>query len=426
MSYLLTIRIGRVVCRDPESLSEYDNFGLSGSVIVDGAVTPFAMETVAVNERIAATYANPVIFDGFADSRDIGLVLRGYDVDNNDWWMRHREEIAETSSDAAEVVEYVPVIGEYAAKILEKWPKVVDFFVDLDEDDVLLNHAQGVTLPEASPFLTGKSHYAITIRFMRSDPTGYSDWDYSLPIHFEYQNVATPSLGHTAAETVRPLAGSQPSDWLGPWVAGKVSCHIAESAEVPNGFDVSVTEHADGRDSVVESKGVGISRVYLEQIVNPVHEGIEFTRIAIESATGDRTSVVEHVPIDAATIALMASHAGIGLPPAPSSGIGHLQTVVSGAADTPVEEAIGGLHPGLSQQVEGVANPTLDITGPPPQRTQSGADLLRLNNDAVLEIYQVLLDGQPSGGRHLRYVRPVSPSAGRAPTFDEMLRPRVV
>lgn len=425
MTHLLKVRIGRIVCRNTESLSEYDNFALSGAVIVDGTVTPFDRDPVAVNERIAATYENPTIFDGFSESLEVGLVLRGYDIDNNDKWVANRERIGEASEKIAEVVEYVPIIGEYAAMILEKWPDVVDVFVDLDENDLLLSHAQAVTLPAVSALKEGMSHHAVTIRFMRRDPFGYSDWDYSLPIHFDYRNLDVPSLGHVAAESTRPRAGSAASEWLGTWQSGSVSAHVA--AADGGGLDVSVSETIDGVTSQVQTKGVEISRVYLEQIVTPVDEGAPFTRVVVERPAGSRARVVE--PFDPATLSTGPSFRGASLGSRGSGGIGDQSTTVAGVARGSSSSAVGSIDSGpVASGVEGVADRGgLDVTGPLTHREQSGADLLQLNGDAVLEIYEILLDKKPSDGRQLRYVRPVSNTArSTSASFDEMLKTRLV
>ena len=423
MSYLLKVRIGRVVCRDTESLSEYDHFALSGATIVDGNITTFAMEDVAMNERIAAVYEKPVIFDGFSEGREIGLVLFGVDIDNNDEWVEHREDIEKGSEGVAEVVEYVPVIGEYAAKVLKHWPKVVDVFVKLDEDDVLVNHSTAVMLPEVSPFVGKPSVHRLTVRSVREDPTGYSDWDYSIPITFEYQNLDIPSFGEGAVESIRPHAGSELSEWLGSWISGSVDVHIGMSATALNAVDVTVKETVDGADSTVETTGVGISRVYIESLFVPIDEGLEFTRVVIERPNDNGSRVVE--PFDPATLSTSARFIGGGFA---SSGRWDRESdavVVAGRQGGPVGRPDG--EPSLS--VEGVANPGWlgRVIVAPPDREQSGADMLQLNHDAVLEIYEVRLNGAPSPMRWLHYVRPASAYVvAQGTVVEEWLRPRVV
>lgn len=406
VAYAVKVRLGRVVCRDRESLSEYDQFALMGAVIVDGTTTTFERAPIAVNERIAGSYSDSLVFSGSSSSRQIGLVLRGYDVDNNTKWKKNRAKVQEAMNTLADYVGYVPVVGEGAAAILKHWPKVVDAAVDLDKDDVLLSISTTVTLPEVSATLFKDSHHEIEVRFKRDDPTGYSDWDYSLSLLFTYSNLDVPSFGRSPKESIRPFKRSRAKDWIGAWESPNVSCEIANSPHGRELLDVTVKVRSLGRTSETESTAVPISKVFLERLAVELSKekvpttagaGEAFTRTVVERASGNRSAVVSAVLSEPSID--MWSVAGRG-----ASGAGRSRRSKSGVD--------------ISQRLEQIVAV--------PEREQSGADLLELGGDAVLEIYEVLHDGKRKAGHQLRYVHPVSSLTALAfGAVDEMLRRRV-
>ena len=72
MAYDFTVSLGRLVCRDTESISApHDIFGLSGAVVADGEAHGFVMEKVPINERQPFSYGE-TIFSVFVHVMFIG------------------------------------------------------------------------------------------------------------------------------------------------------------------------------------------------------------------------------------------------------------------------------------------------------------------------------------------------------------------
>jgi hypothetical protein len=379
MTYSLEIRLDHVVCRDTESLNGRDNFALMGGVIVDGAWFPFVRDPISVitSARGVWPYDEERLFQGWMTSREIGLVLRGYDIDNNSAWKREREKIKKTMEVLATGVGFVPVIGDFAAKILKGWPLVVDGIVALDKNDLLLNHSQAVTLPDV-PFTNPKAtRHGVEVRFKATDPTGYSDWDYSLYLAFIYRNEDVPSFGGRRAEhTQHARRNSNAQEWVGTWVSDRVRCEIARSARGADLLDVRLTESGRGASVQVHDLAVAITR--------PVD-----------------IRILEQGP------RLGGGAAGGGVKPAPKRDVS--------VAGKPIKAL------GRASGPTGMGN--LDRMVKVPQREHTGADRLMLSNDVALEIYALRDRGQPTPLRVLRYIRPYTkPSAVAALQVDEYLQ----
>jgi hypothetical protein len=362
-NYSLVIRLDHIICRDTESLNGRDNFALMGGLVIDGAWVPFVRDPISVTTTMGRTswpFNDELLFRGSMNSREIGLVLRGYDIDNNSAWKREREKIKKTMETLATGVQFVPFIGDFSAKILKGWPIVVDGLVALDKNDLLLNHSQAVILPDV-PFTDPKyTHHGVEVRFRRKDPTGYSDWDYSLHLSFSYRNEDVPSFGgHRAEHTRHAHKNSNTKEWLGTWVSDRVRCEIGQSTRGAYLLDVRLTE--GGREASVQIEDLAVS------ITRP--DDIRFIRKGPN---------------------LVGGAAGGSVKPAAKG-----KTSIEGM---PIK-AVGHFG-GMSRKV--------DLAVKVPQRESTGADRLMLSNDAVLEIYALRDRGQPTPLRVLRYVRPYS------------------
>ncbi|HSJ24096.1 MAG TPA: hypothetical protein VK929_05455 [Longimicrobiales bacterium] len=378
MRYSLEIRLDHVICRDPESLNGRDNFALLGGVIVDGAWVPFVRDPISITPTMGREeWPEPTIFKGHMTDREIGLVLRAYDIDNNSAWKRDREKIKETMAALAMGVGFVPIIGDVAAKILKAWPIVVDGIVALDGNDLLLNHSQAVKLPDVAFTNPTATRHDVEVRFRSTDPTGYSDWDYSLYLALIYRNEYTPSFGGRRAEHTRHARrDSKAQEWVGAWVSDRIRCEIARSARGGDLLDVRVTESG------------GSARKQVEQLAVPITRPVD-------------SRILEQGP------RLSGGVAGRGVNPVLQGG--------PGIRGKPMK-AVG--RPGA---VGRVADPNLVVKVP--QREHTGADRLMLPNDAALEIYALRDRGQPTPLRILRYVRPYTkPSAVAALQIDEYLQ----
>jgi hypothetical protein len=392
MSYHVSVRLGSLICRNRESTTApHDIFGLAGAVIVDGEAQGFAFEGIPINERQPWSYAAEV-FNGVSESPTIELKLLGLDIDDNEKWVRNREEIGELADKISEFAGHIPVIGDFAAFVIEIIPDVVDQFVEWDENDVLLDHASTIDLSADAVVPFRASSRRMEVKFSGSDRVGYSDWDYSL--HIGVTNTYTPAApfgGGPVEKTLKPFVDTRPSDWIGDWESEHVRCAIRVSEYSLGLLDVHVTELMDGRSTDSETLRVGISRVFLQAATafDP----------AVVASGGIEDDTVDFVP------SLVVERAS-----------GRTAVV------TDVLTGLGGVT------VAGTAATTgqFQVAVEPPPRRQSGSDLLELSNDAVLEIYHVLHDGEIVGDVKLRYIRPVVNVVWRlGGEIDELLSPRV-
>jgi hypothetical protein len=405
MAYSTRIQLNRVICRDRETLTTNDMFAMAGAVIIDGKVSTFTTTPMAINERMGWQSFHPnesVIYDGFSESRQIGLVLRGYDIDNNTWWKKNRKKLKEASDTVAEFAGYVPVVGEYAAKILKAWPKVVDAAVALDKNDVLLSLSTVVNLPDVSPMLFRKSFHPVDIRFARNDWTGYSDWDYSLQIGITYENLDVPSFGRVAKETVVPFRSSTSKDWLGDWTSDRVSCNIRRSGYGSGLFDVEVTERGHGAGVPRLTVAVPISKVFLEQMaVETVQVNAATAANANDKAVTSNTMFTRTIVERSISkrVALIEGSVDVVLPP-------NLLDAAAGARAVDPALALGRTARSTRSKRRPVDQVSRELVVP--ARERSGADLLELDGDAVLEMYEIRHDGKRTPGRELRYIRPVT------------------
>jgi hypothetical protein len=378
MYYSLEIRLDHIICRDTESLNGRDNFALMGGVIVDGKWIPFVRDPISVTTSARGVWPwdDERLFRGNMTSREIGLVLRGYDIDNNSAWKRERKQIKKTMETLAFGAGFIPIIGDFAAKILKSWPIVVDGIIALDKNDLLLNHSQAVTLPDVPFTNTSSTRHGIEVRFRRTDPTGYSNWDYSLFLSFIYRNEYVPSFGGRRAEHTRHAhMDSNAQEWVGSWVSERVRCEITRSARGADFLDVRLTESGHNNPLQINDSAV--------QIIRP--DDIRF----LEQGPGLIGSVLK-------------------------GGINPATKRKPGVTGKPIKAM------GRSVSTRKV---NMDLTVKVPQREFTGADRLTLPNDAALEIYALRDHGQPTPLRVLRYVRPYSkPSSVAALQVDEYLQ----
>jgi hypothetical protein len=414
---LLQVRGGKVICRDRESDSPYDTFRLAGAVIVDGKPHMFVLPTVASNETIQTSLAGYTLFPpredgawvdgvGGSGSTTIGLVLRAYDVDDNDEWHEDRDEIERLNGMLADTVENIPKYGEAAAALLRAWPKVVDQFVKWDKNDLLLSAALAIDLPPPSPFPgVPPRYYWVSVR-----GTGdglLTSWDYEVFVHFTYSSgVGVSFPPDTLKVTYTPLDLTVREEWLGTWAA--VSTTNVETSTTPSvtatirpstrgdGFDVAVTE-TGGRT-------------------------IEYANVPAPPA-GAAPVVAKPISPDAVDgnpVAEASKEPGLifvpdpDLPPAPP--------------DEP--ESVTGADPHNSPVVVATEKGSGHATGigdadlGQPVR-QFGDGVLELGPNAVLQMHSIEEDGHPTEGRALRYLRPVSgthiPTAPHEGAADAML-----
>lgn len=154
MAFTFNVLLRRLVCRDKESISApHDIFGLAGAVVVDGERHPFAFEPVPVNELQAFDYGE-TIYDGFSESPQIAIELLGMDIDDNEKWVKNREEAKKWADKISEFTKDLPVIGTFVSAALKAAPFVIDQFVKWDKNDKLLDLTEHVDMAQdtAVPF----------------------------------------------------------------------------------------------------------------------------------------------------------------------------------------------------------------------------------------------------------------------------------
>lgn len=391
MSLHLEAKLGRAVCRDRESESPYDSFALSGAVVVDGKPYAFAKDPVSANETISIVFGDDLLWQGTSGSNTVGLVLRGYDIDDNDKWRQHREEIGKYNDLLAKAIAALPGGGTVVAGVLKVWPDVVDQFVDWDQNDLLMSAAFDVELPPPSQF-AGAPPVWHAVSHRESGSSLVSSWDYEVFVHFRYTSGETvPFPSGTPKVTYRPFHQSTLDDWIGTWdatvktvepTAPPVTCTIRRSA-IGSTLDVSVTERR------------GVAQTYEYSDLTPPDHGIgEVGKGDIESAN---------------TTAHVAAVETSG-----RSGVSRFGTDLAGrraVRETPSTD------PRWARRFEDAQRDPSPFVEPS-SRWKSDVseatdelpfetDVLRLGPDAALAMYEIVQDDDSPIGKALMYLRPV-------------------
>lgn len=244
----INVSIWKVFCRERETIVGKDHLGLAGAVIVDGKPHAFVEPAWPITRNQSITYGH-IQFSGYSESLRIGLVLRAWDIDNNDKWVRYRGDVSKVTSALATAVEHLPVVGDIAGFILEHWPTVVDIFVDLDDNDELLKWAGYLDIPPSPP--TGNASSEYEVRFARNDPTGFSDWDYSLFFVITASNPLPFTREPDARRSLAPKKGTKRDHWHGRWESPNCIVSISRSPEDFTLMKIKV-ESRDGRFPATE------------------------------------------------------------------------------------------------------------------------------------------------------------------------------
>ncbi len=264
MAYIVSVQLGRLICRNKESSSApHDIFALAGAVVVDGKRHPFAMPSVPINERQPWTYFE-TIYDGFSETPQIGLELLGLDIDDNEKWVNNREDAGKLAEKMSDLSEYIPVVGDIASWVIKAIPEVVDQFVEWDKNDELLKLTKNVDMAAEAAVPYHEGSQTVEVKFSGSDPVGYSDWDYSLFVTVTCRfSPAVPFGNHKVEKSLTPFINSRRTDWIGDWEGGSVRCAVRAAKHSESLLDVFVTETGPG-ETDYETLGVGISKVFLE------------------------------------------------------------------------------------------------------------------------------------------------------------------
>lgn len=402
MGWFVEVYAASVECADIESVTARDMFAIVGSVLVDGRSHGFITPAMAVGRgetHMMGGYPTGPgeLYRGWSDSPRLGFTVRGYDIDDNDKWVRNRETIKKVVEAIEMITDDIPVVGDIVS-VAAKIPDVVDVFVDADSDDLVLGYTGWIDL------VVGPSERTITqwksIRTRRDDDTGYSSSDYTLNLRIVSRQTAG-SFGDVPVPRLRPHRGSDLEDWVGAWQGPHVDCAISRGTSalgVSDVLTVEITEQVDGGTTQIRERAVRINKPYLADALTATSD-IPTSRQPQEEDQGGGLLI------------------GSG--------------TVEGRAAAGGGEAVGGVGDIRTERDERqgsrVTEPVVDVLGRSTAgRWTSRADYLSVDQDVVLELYQQRVGGEVVGAR-MRYVRPASiPARAGAPQLDEMLAPRVV
>jgi hypothetical protein len=321
------------------------------------------------------------VFSGLSTQPRIGLVLRAWDLDENEGWIENRETIKAVASGIAQAIGLIPGVGTVTGLVLEgastAIPAVIDAFVSWDKDDVLLNHFVSREMPPLTPHLP---HYMpLKVMFSKQDPTGQSDYDYTLELTITCQWLplfegGTP-IGPAAEQ---PFQNSTLESWVGAWEGRGVRADILVAEHPlyvqPQDLRVTVVERVDGQDVTTITERVSISRLVIEL----------FQPVAKPAGGNGSVSGFSSSP----HLVQVQSHG-----PRVVS-----RQVLVGGAPNPLAVA--------PQEAAQAAKPEKPVSS-----LQFKGDYLRLDSDASLELYQLRHKGTVVG-EALRYRRPTSTFLG--------------
>ena len=372
------VTLDRLYCADPESVHSNDKFALAGAVTTGTDHAGFVMPTMQPPQHQYSYFPQELmrIFSGTSTEPRIGLVLRAWDLDENEGWVENSETIKKVASGIASAIAAIPGVGTAAGLVLQSVsvaiPAIIDAFVSWDEDDVLLDHTTWVEMPAPAPHvLTGVPY---SVRFSKKDPTGQSDFDYTLSLKITCQYLPLFDSGTPIGPaTEQPFQNSTLDSWVGGWEGRGVRADIAVADTPlyvkPQDLRVTIVERVGGQEVTTITERVSISRLLVE-LFQPVSKPAAGSGMVSNfSSSAHLVRVQSHGPKVASRQVLMG---------------GELNPIAVSPQDAAPAEQVKLVN---SLQFKG--------------------DYLMLNNDASLEIYQLRHKGTVAG-EALRYRRPSS------------------
>ena len=182
--YEMTTRLIRVVCRDTESVHSADKFALAGASFTDIGKQGFMFPTTRINDGEERALGKGTTLQG--TTPHAGLVLFGYDIDENDSWKDNEADIVKGAGAITTGLALIPpaaaaaaVIGTVSAAVIS----VLKTLISFDKNDVLLDFR---TVYELVPGPVGQPlRTAHRISFNHDDWTGYSSWDYYIDVEID-------------------------------------------------------------------------------------------------------------------------------------------------------------------------------------------------------------------------------------------------
>ncbi len=387
MGYTVNVFLDKVVCRQKESITTADLFQLVTTAVTDSDVKVKIHGTQRLRSGEQFTYAQ-TIFDGYAASPTLGLVLLGFDLDLNRGWTDNEGEVRKITGATENKIKergfIKDVVSGDAWAFIKTWTvEMIDMIVSMDSNDRVLDWSQLIPL-------TGGYGAPISFRLeARTNNPSAVGADYSVFLKVTYEQILTgisnaPRTSGVWVECKTPKTESTPENWVGRWGSTggspnnlSTSILISKNKLYVNMLDVTVTElnSKTNEQVVTTSEAVPISRVFVE---------LGFRGSAqrkLESA--DPQTVFSQTKV--------ADVASLG------GGIADLTTDrdKSSAADSSPYFTRFTVEASISSDATSIFN----VSGPDfgPEKLalheQIGPDFLWLSNQAVLEIYRIIENG---------------------------------
>lgn len=385
MAYQVDVTLQKVVCRNPESLTTGDRFVLSGAIVTDQSAKAFVTPIRVLRSNESFTYNEPV-FSGFAETPTVGIAFTAWDKDLNTAWVTNEPEIREKEAEIEEAIGSAGILGSVAFSVLQSVATFVtgaiDVLVNHDLDDLLVDYSQWLQLEDVGPF--AKHQRVHEVLFKRSDPTGYSDWDYSLFFVISHYQLSPtfPTVQPGWAEFRESSRPSRVSDWLGIWKSSpkepRVQVDITPGA-TSELMNVHIVEQLPFTEFTLQREGVPISRVFID--------------------TGHRELVTVGSPFRGESVSVPLNLGFAEL-------VTQVNVVTMGGADYVSKTTINPSRlptSGSQLGADYVPPPAINVIA----RQQVGTDIIWLG-DIVIEAYKLVFGRGAPEGVVLRYMRPVT------------------
>jgi hypothetical protein len=275
MGYTVKVVLDKVVCRQKESITTADLFQLVSTVVTDSDVKVEIQPIQRLRSGEQFSYAE-TIFDGYADSPTLGIVLLGFDIDMNRGWTDNEAEIRKITGATENKIKergfIKDVVSGDAWGFIKTWTvEMIDMIVSMDTNDRVLDWSQLIPLTGAygSPI-----SFKLEARTTDPDDVG-ADYSVFLTVTYQQklQGISDARTSKVWVDCRKPNTESAPENWVGRWASTggspsnlSTSIVISKNKLYVNMLDVTVTEldSKTNQQVVSTSEGVPISRVFVE------------------------------------------------------------------------------------------------------------------------------------------------------------------
>lgn len=173
----MKIELIDVYCRDTEDITGADEFYLLGALAGGTVVKPILTKPIDINDKQKKTFpaGESVLFEGdIPAGQSVKGGIKAYDEDFAKDWAKYGSTVTAISGGVSTVLAtFGGPQGATAGAILGAVTKGVDFFSQLDKDDLL-----GTAELEISA--TGPAFEERSWVMSKKSGIGWSTWDYTL------------------------------------------------------------------------------------------------------------------------------------------------------------------------------------------------------------------------------------------------------